>query len=275
MKKKVILDFDGTLTETHKEAEPFFVRFAALLAERAGVPALELFALLAAKREEIGGDPHRGWEINGKIAAPAIADPYVLNSVACKELMTESAGLLGALPRSPDAQDELLVSLFHEAYPFAGTVFKLGAKDFLAELGEVCDIIIVTNSRTESVQNKLTKIGCTSIPVVGNAKKYFIGDAWSEVPEALNLPDYPRPILLRRPYYNDVLQSLAVQGFTPDTTTVIGDIFEIDLALPAHLGYATILFASENDVVHQGLDLGDTAISRSFSDVWWAMGVEP
>jgi len=41
------------------------------------------------------------------------------------------------------------------------------------------------------------------------------------------------------------------------------------------LGYATILFASENDVVHQGLDLGDTAISRSFSDVWWAMGVEP
>ena len=73
--------------------------------------------------------------------------------------------------------------------------------------------------------------------VHGFAKKFDLEPAWEGAPAELEIPGLGRPVLLRRRTYHDMLAKvLAEAGSTFEELTVVGDIFELDLALPLALG---------------------------------------
>jgi hypothetical protein len=60
---------------------------------------------------------------------------------------------------------------------------------------------------------------------------------FDRVPDTQHVDGLARPILLKRGRYFDVLRQLWDEtGARPERTLVCGDIYELDLALPAALG---------------------------------------
>jgi hypothetical protein len=77
------------------------------------------------------------------------------------------------------------------------------------------------------------------------ARKFEVDDAWSGVAAELALPGLARPVLLRRRAYHDILRELLDDaGASFAGLTVIGDIFELDLAMPLALGARVGLVAT-------------------------------
>jgi hypothetical protein len=82
--------------------------------------------------------------------------------------------------------------------------------------------------------------------VRGDAQKFEVDDDWDGVPKELVVPGLSsRNVLLRRHRYHDRLKALLDElGATWADLTVVGDIFELDLALPLALGAKVVLVQS-------------------------------
>jgi hypothetical protein len=61
----------------------------------------------------------------------------------------------------------------------------------------------------------------------------------------------PRNVHVRRKGYFDILKKLTEENFFSTNTTVIGDIFELDLALPHELGYNIIQIDNGSTPKHE------------------------
>jgi len=256
----LVLDFDGTLTDVEQEGTPFTVGFLQDIArltgwtlDRVQQRAEQIAALIAA-------DPgSHGWKVDGVIMAPATVDPY-LRIKPIAEMIFDEAGIY----QDPDARRELLTgTLYSQNYQRTTMHFANGAKDLLvAIMRQELDCYIVTNSHTEPVQEKIRRMGmmladeCDTLygaafinwwlpRVHGRAKKYLPGGLDVE-PFELRIPGLNRPVQLRRPHYFEVLNKLRNQhGITWAQVTVVGDIFELDLALPLALGGQVGLMVNE------------------------------
>ncbi len=243
----IILDFDGTFTDVEKEAVPFLAAYRDDLAAEVGEEAIAGWDEAAAS---IGADPDSyGWEFDGRIVAPCHADPYIMATSTAQKLLNEAGLLL-----DPETRRSFLEELFRRNYPKAANVFRPDARRVVEELlATELPIYVVTNSLTDAVEAKLDDLapeGRERLQVYGNAKKYVVTDperdagGLEDLPDTLALPGLDRPIFLRRGLYWDALSSvLADAGATPARTLVAGDIFELDLALPAALGFAIHLVA--------------------------------
>jgi hypothetical protein len=89
-----------------------------------------------------------------------------------------------------------------------------------------------------------------STRVRGLASKFEVDDAWDGAPAELRLDGLARPVLLRRRKYHAVLADLlGGRGF--DALTVVGDIFELDLAMPLALGARVGLVAGPATPPHE------------------------
>lgn len=194
---------------------------------------------------QIAAEPDQhGWVFGGQIVAPACVDPYL-------RIMPVARMILDRYGRLQDATDrERLLDgvLYPHNYRRTGTAFRPGALDVLSRLQDA-GAVIVTNSATDAVQHKLRALGDTLEPLAqrvhGHAKKYLVDDAFGAVPASIDLPGLSRPVLLRRPRYHAVLDELRLAaGVDWSAVTVIGDIFELDLALPLALGARAGLLAS-------------------------------
>jgi hypothetical protein len=241
----IVLDFDGTFTLVDREAVPFVEGFVAGLREIVGGD-------VAARWDEtvtrVKADPDRyGWEHGGTIVAPSHADPYILATTVGQLLLAE-AGL------DARARTEHLQALYQQNYPRALTVFRPDAKNVIETLvATSTPVFVVTNSRTDHVSAKLDQLaprGRSQITVRGDARKFVLGDpenadeTWSRVPEQRELPGLSRPIQVRRGAYYDQLRRIwSETGTDAASTLVCGDIFELDLALPAELGARVHLVA--------------------------------
>ena len=110
-------------------------------------------------------------------------------------------------------------------------------------------LYIVTNSGTGHVQEKVRKLGGVDWlvdRVRGNARKFVVDAGFADVPEAMTLPGLDRPVLLRRRHYHDLLDGLRRDaGAEWSDVWVVGDIFELDLALPFARGANVVLVANE------------------------------
>jgi hypothetical protein len=103
---------------------------------------------------------------------------------------------------------------------------------------------IVTNSDTHAVAGKVATLDAQSPGVAwlmprvrGHARKFDVDDAWTGTDAELTLPGMVRPVLLRRHAYYEILKAILDDaGATFADLVVIGDIFELDLALPLALG---------------------------------------
>lgn len=230
----LVLDFDGTFTRVDDEAAPFLVAYRAGLAEVLGEPVDEAWERA---RRAIEADPDRyGWEHEGRIVAPSHADPYILATTIAQLLLAER-GLDRAVTER----------LYRESYAKAGIAFRHDAREVVeAALGTGAPVFVVTNSRTTDVVAKIARLearGSERLVVRGDACKWMITPAsradarFDALPDEQHVPGLRRPILLKRGRYFDTLAALwAETGASPEGTLVCGDIYELDLALPALLG---------------------------------------
>lgn len=224
----VVIDFDGTLTDVWKEALPFSSVYKEKLRKLLDISNAQLEIRFSDAVKTIRANPGKyGWENNGIIVAPATVDPYILHRYVAKLLIATT--------------DELLDQMFKESYKHSDIVFRSGAKKLLSFLRDSCACIIVTNSDPAIVEKKLmTLMGRNhGLIVRGFAKKYDLDPSWNNVPETVQPKGFPRPVYLRRKAYGDILHSLE------HVDLVIGDIYELDLALPEALGIPTVLITTQ------------------------------
>jgi FMN phosphatase YigB (HAD superfamily) len=252
--ESVISDFDGVVTDGWREAQTYTEKFIQRLSAVLRMTPNDLSPLLDIAKNEIGFHPGMyGWEFQPPgaekpiIVAPATADPYVYMFAQASWAMSRLREERGALHiPSVTETPTLLQQLYRECYPFAGTYFREGAREYLQKLRDYARLTILTNSETVQVQQKLSLLlgADYGITVVGNAKKYQVDSGWTVMTETMTIPGLPRPVYLRRKKYNDALDAIRRQ--TGSVDTVVGDIWELDLALPESQRIRTVLVTSRN-----------------------------
>lgn len=257
-----IFDFDGTLTDAEEEGMPFTAGYLDDLAALTGAGHEEIEALAECFADAIG--PDDGWVFQGQIVAPACVDPYLRIMPVARRILDHYGMFL-----NPHDREQLLDRILYKYnYGKSATVFRVGASGLLSRLPRDTTWV-VTNSATEPVERKVRDLGVQTLRdagitnisntmnpmgwlkgrVVGNAKKYANDPDWKteRVPAEMQIPGLDRPILLRRRLYFETLNRLRREADVkwPDIT-VVGDIFELDLALPLHRGARVVLMANEH-----------------------------
>jgi FMN phosphatase YigB (HAD superfamily) len=256
MKKRVlVLDFDGTLTNAEEEGKPFAKGYKEDLSILLRKKIEEVSVIAQSAEAEIIADPAaHGWknESDGVIVAPAMADPYLRMQAIAHHAFDKFGLYLNRTDR-----EHLLTLLFMRNYHQSGTVFKDGAGELLFDLYTNSDLAtyIVTNSTLEGVFKKILALSKTAgIPelvrlqnnVIGGAKKYVVGNKPEHLVEKITIPGLSRPIYVRRSEYYKVLENLREENNIDwEDMMVIGDIFELDLALPFMLGARVGLVANQ------------------------------
>jgi hypothetical protein len=254
-----VLDFDGTMTDAEAEGRPFRDGYLDDLCALVGRPAQdpEIYGIAEAVEAELSRAPaSHPFLWMGRAVAPATVDPY-LRMVPIAHRILDRFGAI------PDAQDRarLLGSVLYR-YNYAKTlghpVFRPGAGEALRALSGG-HAWIVTNSDTHAVAGKIAAldreapgVAWLTSRVRGHARKFDVDDAWTGAPAELAVPGLDRPVLLRRRAYHDILREIlddARASFTD--LIVIGDIFELDLAMPLALGARIGLVASAHTPAYE------------------------
>src|SRR5262245_57394731 len=247
----IILDFDGTFTDVAAEAAPFATAFEADIADLLGKDTSQSWA---AKHSEIAAHPYRyGMQDGDKIVVHANADAYV-RFATIAQMLFDDAGIL----KDKDTRSAVIRALYLKAYKLTRTAFRPGARDTLATILHTgIPAFVVTNSHPDMVIEKIKALfpECLDrIQVHGDAQKFTVAPPETADPRFDALPEEKwldgligRPIYLRRGKYFDVLRKIWMNtGATPEATLVCGDIFELDLAMPAELGAQIHLVTTED-----------------------------
>jgi phosphoglycolate phosphatase-like HAD superfamily hydrolase len=254
--RQVVLDFDGTCTRIADVHEAFIAAYRALVRREWSDKAADLWE--EAERTLRAASPAAGWMLGGVPAAPAAADPYILAGEVVA-LITRSGRVPEPLPA------EKAGTWYKRAYhdhpaPWRGEV--RGLLEGLVAAG--VRVSFVSNSATSALRARLPDLGLEpelldQIGVFGDAAKFRVQELTFENPPApalaarfLGLPasapsELPRPIYLRRGAYFEALCRVwtwaAGAPTTPEETLVVGDVWELDLAMPAALGARVHLVA--------------------------------
>ncbi len=248
----LVLDFDGTMTDAEAEGRPFrdgYIEDLCSLVGR-GINDPDVLATAAKVEEVLASAPaSHPFLWMGRAVAPATVDPYLRMVPIANAILDR----FGAVPGATD-RGRLLGGVLYK-YNYAKTlghpVFRPGAGDVLRAL-EGKDTWIVTNSDTHAVAGKIAAldrevggVGWLTSRVRGHARKFDVDDAWTDADAEMTLPGLDRPVLLRRRAYHDILRTIVdVAGVTFADLVVVGDIFELDLAMPLALGSRVGLVAS-------------------------------
>jgi FMN phosphatase YigB (HAD superfamily) len=255
----ILLDFDGTFTRVDDEAAPFLRGFKEELEGHIGA---ELAGQFDAVAEMVLSQPDRyGWENDGRIVAPAHADPYIL-ATTVGQVLLERAGI-----SSRAARTDILQALYQSNYPKSDIVFRSDARQVVeAVLSTGRPVYVITNSKTEHVVAKIRELaprGGEHLVVRGDARKFVIAEPdrtpkdewaahWAAIPESIHVSGLERPVYLRRGHYFDAIRRVLEEtGVSPERAIVCGDIWELDLSLPAALGMRTHLVARPGTPEHE------------------------
>lgn len=284
---RTILDFDGTLTDVEKEGAPFGEKYQAEFAKTTGLPIDEVQRVWEIARAEILSRPGDfGWKNKqGLIVTPATADPYVIATAIAQLLFDkllsdpESLGISSSpvltanIPTAPDAVNTLLDEYFGRSYAGLPTVLQPGVAEFLNEVNGVSRVTIVGNAKREKLLEKLgTLHGIPEIPVIGKANKGEVNPGWTDMPESMQLPGLVRPVWLRRKQYHEALtQAGALEEGV--NSCAVGDIWELDLALPENLGLTVGLMERDTTPPYEGAHIrslqakGRAMIARTLEEM--------
>lgn len=247
-KLSIVTDFDGVITDEEAEAVGFIDAYITKLSRKLRIPTQTVRKRLDAIKLGIVSHPREApkWEFAGWEVAP-IAGPYILHSVAASILVKELAKESSSVRQKLKGVDtgKMFENLHYESYQYSGTVFAPYAKHFLKDLSAFGKLTIVTNSKTTAVQKKLGQLlgENSGIKIVGGADKHKIVSDWKGLPEKVKLPGFPKPVYLRRKMYHDALAAIG------HVDVVIGDTYELDLALPEAEGIKTVLVTNKLPVL--------------------------
>jgi hypothetical protein len=240
----LVLDFDGTMTDAEAEGEPFRIGYLEDLCTLVGRAAgdREVTAIAEEVDRELAAAPERHpflWM--GQAVAPATVDPYLRMVPIANRVFDH----FGVMPSAVE-RGRLFATVLYK-YNYAKTlgrpVFRAGAGECLRRIIDR-PVFVVTNSDTHAVASKIHSlegdypgVARLAAGVRGFARKFDLDPQWDGVAAELRLPGLERPVLLRRRRYHDMLaEVLAQAGSSFAELTVVGDIFELDLALPLALG---------------------------------------
>jgi hypothetical protein len=223
--ERAATDFDGTVTDVEQEAKPFIRAFRRNVATFLDLhPKLYGSYARNARFEIIRSPQHHAWEVRGIKVAPATSDPYILETVTAK-LVISRLKSLGYL--SKDASyEQSLENAYQDAYKQTTMAFRPDAQEYLRLLRDKFRGVVITNSDTAIVLKKIEKLMGENhrISVIGNARKYIVDP--HKLQETLQLTGLPRPVYTARPFYEAVIRSLEpIDAF-------VGDIYELDLSVP-------------------------------------------
>jgi phosphoglycolate phosphatase-like HAD superfamily hydrolase len=271
----LVLDFDGTMTDAEAEGRPFVEGYledlTALVGRPAGDP--EIAALAVEVAAEIAAAPDRHpflWM--GRAVAPATVDPYLRMVPIANRILDR----YGSVP-SPVDRGRLLGGVLYK-YNYQKTlghpVFRAGAGEMLRTLSGK-ETWIVTNSDTHAVAGKVAALDRESPGIAwltsrvrGYARKFDVDDAWTGAAAELAIAGLDRPVLLRRRAYHDILREiLDAAGATFADLVVVGDIFELDLAMPLAMGARVGLVASQHTPPYERAFVSDHPRARLISDL--------
>lgn len=253
----VVLDFDGTLTDADAHAPAFLAASRDALAARLGWDGDKVQAEWARTETDVAGlPPEAAWEVDGVGTCPANADPYLTANGVVRRILAARAGLSGT------ALTDGVLDVHRAAYERVPPGFRAGARELLEALTRgSARVSVVTNSRTGTVERLLDSLGLPrrrDVLVRGDAAKFSVGaDGISDprvaaLPEQVEWPELARPVRLRRGRYFAVLRELWTATATgPEATLVVGDNFELDLAMPAVLGAHVHLVLRASTMPHE------------------------
>jgi phosphoglycolate phosphatase-like HAD superfamily hydrolase len=249
----LVLDFDGTMTDAEREGAPFIRGYLDDLAQLTGArepaPRARLDAIAAMLDAAMLAAPaEHGYPWNGKLVAPASVDPYLRMVPIANAILDEWKAFADPIDR---ARLHQILFRYNYEKTRAAPCFREGAGELLAALAGT-ETFVVTNSDTDVVRGKIETLDGGSgrltwlVPRVhGYAQKFEVDETWTDGPADLHLPGLARPVLTRRRRYHDRLRALLDgAGATWDDLTLVGDIFELDLALPLAMGARVGLVAS-------------------------------
>lgn len=244
----VLLDFDGTLTAPEHITSAFLADYRMELLAAIGEGNATLWDRTLAAVE--AGSPELAWMLDGYEACPIAADPYILASaVATRVLASVDRGDdLRALPNE----------LYARLYARHRAPFRPETADVLAALHATgATLAVVSNASTGKIEARLDELLRDTplrraLSVYGGARKFSVRGAtrlsparaaFDALPDfAPELPELGRPTWLRRGAFFDALADVwGADAGGPANTLFAGDIWELDLALPAALGCAVHL----------------------------------
>lgn len=245
----LILDFDGTVTDAEAEGAPFREGYLEDLSILTGEPIAAVRIVAEEIEATVQADPNaHGWIYADRIVAPATVDPYLRVMPVARAVFDR----FGVFPGADDRRRLLDGILYKYNYQKTNIAFRPGAYELLHGLVGT-DSYVVTNSHTDPVQAKIRTLGDGGesldwwLPRVrGSAQKYAVDDQFDAVDAEMELPGLSRPVLLRRRLYHDAVASLlAASGASWADLLVVGDIFELDLAMPLAMGARVGLVVNE------------------------------
>jgi phosphoglycolate phosphatase-like HAD superfamily hydrolase len=275
----LILDFDGTLTDVEVEGKPYVGGYLEHLALICARPIESITDLYNRFHAQLMRDPiNHPWIMFGEAVAPATVDPYLRMAPISRMIFAECG-----IEMNDAAMQGVLSGLLYKLnYPKTKTAFAPNAARLCAEImNHDFNAFIVTNSDTAPVTKKIRELavdhGIDSALVTaqdseqdalgvqsgnterfkkwwlpriyGDAKKYVVGsDPIDGIEPAMRLPNLHRPVLLWRPEYVRILRKLAAQCEITDWSSVlvVGDIFELDLAVPLAMGAHVALTVNDS-----------------------------
>ena len=236
----VVLDFDGTLTDSDKEAETFIKLFKSYLASSdyfSNFGQEKFESLWNEEETKVQKEPDKyGWRYNDEIVAPPTC-PYIVYLTITNLLMDK----FNILPNK-DERSTFINSLFQRTHKKTPTLFRENIEDFLYELLNIVPVFIVTASPEENIREKIKHLDDKAlierISIRGGVRKYTfeteVSDGLPDIPNEIYIEGLGRPVLPKRVDYYNVLKELIdknnIGGF--ESLLVVGDVYELDLALP-------------------------------------------
>lgn len=241
-----VSDFDGTLTYEGEKAKKFKLAYVMALSRLTGVLATFIRGRLAALESAARKAPGKyGWDIAGRIVAP------MDHNVACRMVANQLFDELGKF-QDPAGREQQLDTMYRTAYEQVkdATRYRPGVAElFSRQCSANVEQFIITNSAPDVVifqVKALAGMEMMASRVRGLARKYVIDDEFIYVSDTIEVPGLGRPLYLRRKRYYEALDELRRQCRARwDEVTVLGDNFELDLALPLYLGARIVLITTE------------------------------
>ena len=254
----IVLDFDGTLTDADAHAPAFYEASGRELAHRLEWGDSRLRHEWRRARATVAGLPSTtAWIVDGHGVCPATADPYLIANSVTQLLLSEHRPGLGSAALTAG-----VLEVHRAAYQRVPPPFRPEARSVLEELcAGGYHLRVVTNSDTQAVAGMLDSLsfrGRHTVIVRGDAGKFSVcGSAATDarfeaLPEVVEWQEVGRAIHLRRGRYFDLLRATWDEtGTDPGSTLVVGDVFELDLAMPAALGTHVHLVTRAGTLIHE------------------------
>lgn len=263
-KIKVILDFDGNLTDETKQAAELVDVAKKMLSEILGCSARQIDKRYQTIKGKILAKPQRySWEINGLPACYAYEGAYLLNTAILQQILKSEPRFMKIITkRFPaaelDSVTQCVNQLFHQGSFSVNPHFLPGAREFLLGLlaHPKIEPVILTNSETRKIAKNLAELSIGEkgtdhpfeheIGILGDTRQYFMKPDWPvNFTHEKHGPIQVLPINkrfqveLRRPIYYEALKKVIADGF--HEIVVVADGFSLAGALPLMMGLSFIL----------------------------------